>query len=520
MINKIKIEQLVSLSFLVIFGCFAITIIFHRSMEKTFIEHTEQVSQAFEVEADLERLQNILLGLEKGQWLYLLTGDADRLQPYRTAEMQIDNILNEIESDIVDGEQKKKIAEIKNLAKLQIIEMKETIDRFQEVNKQTNVNSEILQQFISTDRLVNRINLTGKIDEMIEAEQKILKQRQQEVDVAKENAAKAIFGGMAFVLLLGIAISYFLIMTMRRKEKTVNEVVNIIANSSTEIAATVEEQERVSAHQASSVNQTTTTINELAASSNHIAEQIDLSSQNANRVLSLAESSTQSANEVLVLAEGGTEKVTETLEGMSLLKQKVEAIAHQILRLEQQTNEIGSITNIVSDLANQTNMLALNAAVEAVRAGEQGKGFGVIATQIRQLADQSKTSTEKINHLIFNIQEAISMTVTVTEDGQRTADSSIQLSQETGEAFLKVARAIKEVILQNQQDSLEAISDVVVKSQQIAQSSQQQAIATSQVLDAMNSINQGAAQTATGIRETKQGIEKLNEAAMNLKQVI
>jgi methyl-accepting chemotaxis protein len=71
-----------------------------------------------------------------------------------------------------------------------------------------------------------------------------------------------------------------------------------------------------------------------------LAEQIDLSSQNANRVFSLAESSTKSVNEVLILAEGGTEKVTETLEGMFLLKQKVLVIAHQILRLEQQTSEI------------------------------------------------------------------------------------------------------------------------------------------------------------------------------------
>ncbi len=91
----------------------------------------------------------------------------------------------------------------------------------------------------------------------------------------------------------------------------------------------------------------------------------------------------------LILTEGGTQAVQQTLKGVTTLKEQVNEIANAIIRLSEQTRQIGTISSLVGDLANQTNMLALNAAVEAARAGEHGKGFGVVATEIRKLADQS-----------------------------------------------------------------------------------------------------------------------------------
>ncbi len=87
--------------------------------------------------------------------------------------------------------------------------------------------------------------------------------------------------------------------------------------------------------------------------------------------------------------------------------------------LSEQIGQIYNITNLVGDIANQTNMLALNAAVEAARAGEQGKGFAVIATEIRKLADQSRKSAERINNLVTDIQNATNTTVIVTDEGKK-----------------------------------------------------------------------------------------------------
>ncbi|MCL1470729.1 methyl-accepting chemotaxis protein [Argonema antarcticum] len=305
-----------------------------------------------------------------------------------------------------------------------------------------------------------------------------------------------------------------------RTTKSINVIVNAITTSTTEIAATVEQQERVAIQQASSVNQTTTTMIELGASSKASAEQAESSAENARQLFKLAESSAAGAHQVLNLAQQGTQTVDSTKSGMSALKEKVGAIAHQTMHLKEQTNQIGIITNIVSDLATQTHMLALNAAVEAVRAGEYGRGFGVVAAEIRKLADQSKQSAQKINALVVAIQGAIDSTVMVTDEGRKTAEEGIKLSQQTAEAFTNVTVAIENIVLSKQQTSLAAIDDIVVGSQQISLTAQQQAIAIQQVVDSMNSLNQGAVQTATGITQTKIGIQKLNEVAQNLKAIV
>jgi methyl-accepting chemotaxis protein len=317
-----------------------------------------------------------------------------------------------------------------------------------------------------------------------------------------------------------LIVSAIAVILANRTTKSINQIVTSITTSTSEIAVTIDQQERVATQQAASVNQTTATMTELGASSRVSAQQAESAAENARQVLALAESSADGSRQVLELAERGTQTVERTLAGMSTLKEKVGSIAQQTLQLTEQTNQIGSITNIVSDLASQTNMLALNAAVEAVRAGEHGRGFGVVATEIRKLADQSKQSAQKINALIFGIQSAIDSTVMATGEGRKTAEEGIKLSQETAIAFTEVTHAINEIVLSKQQTSLTAINDIVVGSQQISLNAKQQAIAIEQVGDAMNNINQGASQTASGITQTKVGIQKLNEVAQDLKAIV
>ena len=273
--------------------------------------------------------------------------------------------------------------------------------------------------------------------------------------------------------------------------RRVEEVAQEITESSMDIATTMTQQERIANDQAASVNQTTTTMDELGASSRQSAEQ--------------AEAAAADARNALVLTEGGSKAVERTLTDMSALKAKVGEIAEQILRLSEQTSQIRNISGLVSDLATQTNMLALNAAVEAVRAGEHGKGFAVVASEIRKLADQSQKSTEKINGLVADIQSAINSTVIVTDEGSKTVQASLTIAKETAEAFEGVT---------------EAINNITLSTQQISLSAKQQAIAIQQVVEAMNSLNKVANQTAQGISQVKTGTDRLNSVAQNLKQIV
>ncbi|WP_372368249.1 methyl-accepting chemotaxis protein [Candidatus Uabimicrobium sp. HlEnr_7] len=273
--------------------------------------------------------------------------------------------------------------------------------------------------------------------------------------------------------------------------KQINEAANRLSDVAFEISTTVDEHEQTTAQQASSVGETTVTMEELRVSSRKSAEQ--------------AEEAAARANQTLVLTEEGTKTVEKTLMEMSNLKEKVGAIADRILRLSEQTSQIGNITNLVTEIAGQTNMLALNAAVEAARAGEYGKGFAVVSAEIRKLADQSKKSAEKINTLVADIQKATNSTVMVTEEGTKSVEGGTVLAQKTAESFQRVTIAM---------------NSLYENTQQISLNMQQQATAIKQVGESMNDLESGSQETALGIKKTRTGVQQLNQASKKLKAMV
>jgi len=384
---------------------------------------------------------------------------------------------------------------------IKLPEQKERLAQMLEANENYDLYANQVVQLLKQGKKTEAINLfkTGKgtqdsrkfeslSTEFKNVEESLLKQETKEAKDSLNFLLIAILIG--FLLLVFLAITIALLITSGITS-SINEATKAITSSATEIAVTVEQQERAATHQAAAVQQTTTTMDELGYSSKQSAEQ--------------AEVAATGAKQVLILAETGMQTVEHTLEDMATLREKVEAIAQQILDLREQTGIIGKVSDLVSDLAKQTNMLALNAAIEAVRAGDNGKGFAVVAGEIRKLAEESKKSADKINVLVEHIQTTIHSTVTVTVEGTQKVETGVKTVQETAETFADVAEAVK---------------NVVDSSQQISMTAKQQAIAIQQVVDAMNSINQGSAQTASGIIQTKIGTQKLNDAAIHLQAVV
>lgn len=272
---------------------------------------------------------------------------------------------------------------------------------------------------------------------------------------------------------------------------TLSGTTNSVVESSSKIASTVEQQERLLTEQAASVSETTSTMELLGASSRQAAEQADASASGAQQALALS--------------EDGAKIVTRTMEGIGDLQEKVEAIADKIMRLSEQTAQIATVSDLVADIANQTNMLSLNAAVEAARAGEQGKGFTVVAGEVRKLAEQSKKSADKINTLVAEIQSSINSTVMVTDEGTKTAQAGIALAQETASAFAGIAQAI---------------DDVFANSQKIVKSARQQAVTVQQAVSAMNAINLGTTETSSGVAQVKTATQDLAGTAQKLQAIV
>lgn len=290
-------------------------------------------------------------------------------------------------------------------------------------------------------------------------------------------------------ILVGSPVGFIII--RRGITAALQEVIEVIAVSSREIDSIAAEQERIISQQAASVHQTTVSIDEL--------------SQTAKKSAKQAQSTVSNATHALQLSEAGNQTAEHTLEDINTLKQQVNRMSTKITELKQHAQEIASISELVSNLGNQTNMLALNAAVEAVRAGEYGSGFGVVATEIRKLADQSRDSAVKINDLVNEIQRAIGDTVIIADRGKVTVENSSKTLKSTADSFLGVTQSIQEVFINNQETFLSA-------------QQQQQAIA--QILQAINELNSAAKISANGISQLKLGTEQLKIAAEHLKLMV
>ena len=305
---------------------------------------------------------------------------------------------------------------------------------------------------------------------------------------ATASTIRTVWGGallsIVFALVFGLWIT-------SRITQMIGESVNALTTSSSEFAATMTEHERTVGEQSAAVAEVSATAEELGVSSQTSAQQ--------------SENTAALANQSLALTEDGINLANRSYSGIIDMKEKVGAVAEQILHLSEQAEQIGSIANVVGELAGETNMLALNAAVEAARAGEHGKGFAIVASEIRKLADQSKKSAQRTNALVKEVQKATNAAVMATEEGTKTAEEVATIAKQSGESFASLA---------------EVAQKVYEGAQQVMLNSKQQSSALTQVSEAMKNLNNGSREITAGTAQAKIGVVKLNEVAQSLKALI
>jgi len=243
--------------------------------------------------------------------------------------------------------------------------------------------------------------------------------------------------------------------------------------------------------QSAAISQTTTTVDEVRV----IAEQVVARAQDVART----------SQRTVEISLAGRETVQAAIAGMEQIKQRVEAIAGNILALSAHTQQIGDIITTVSDLAAQSNMLALNAAVEAARAGEQGKGFAVVAQEVRSLAEQSRQATAQVRTILQEIQAATNTTVMTTEEGTKGVEEGVGLATQAGAVIEQLAEVIDE--------STQAAAQMVA-------GGRQQAAGIEQIALAMQNINQATAQGLVSTRQAEQAAQDLNHLARRLGDAV
>ncbi|MCW6038817.1 hypothetical protein K4A83_21460 [Spirulina subsalsa FACHB-351] len=432
-------------------------------------ESTEYLQQSYNLEEKINNFSvSVVLSLKAHQ-IYLIDPNNESKARYNELTRQYKQQKIELTPLITDATRQPLLAELSQL----LLTIEQTNER---INQSIEVGN--LDLALEQWRGANIRGISDRVEDLLDilstSEHDVVLKAQElqnnQLDILQNTA-----GLLSIISLLGtIAVGWFLI---HRLIHRISSEANTIATSSVEITTTIEEQERIAAQQAASVNQTTATIEELSTSSRQSAEQ--------------AEAAAKAARHILVRANGKDLASGDRINEKDNLDSKSQQIVKQVLDLTEQLGRVNEFTEIVRDISSQTNMLALNAAVEAVRAGEAGKGFGVVATEIRKLADQSRQSAVSITHILQSVQTTAYSTVEVTKEGTKAVD-----------------------------DIVEGINAIALNVEQISLTARQQATATEQVRMAMDDINLGAQQTATGIAQTRIGVRSLQETASNLKTLV
>lgn len=299
-----------------------------------------------------------------------------------------------------------------------------------------------------------------------------------------------------------------------------------VADSSMQVAATSEELSASSEETSKSVEQVASSILELAEGADHQVETTD----NANdvavemskelvRISTSIEQASRVSGNTSQMAHTGTEVIEKTIESMHTIQSETATTTGMINALGDKSNEIGKIVSMITDVSEQTNLLALNAAIEAARAGEHGKGFAVVADEVKKLAEQSGNAANQVNQLIAAIQQEIKDSVNAINKGQQSVDMGIQLADEAGNTFKNITKAVNEVTHQ-----ISDISQVILQVVEGAEAMVRTVDETAKIAEDSSAHTQtiaaAAEQQTASIEEIAAASETLAKMAEGLQESI
>lgn len=267
--------------------------------------------------------------------------------------------------------------------------------------------------------------------------------------------------------------------------------VSSIHSASTELQAGAAQQATGAREQATALTEVGTTMAELLATSRQIAT-------SAQRVAQIAE-------EAVGGARAGEGIVERTQEAMGAMRRQIDAVVTHMLDLGRKSQQVGSIVEIVAELADQTNILAINATIEAAGAGEGGRRFAVVADEIRKLADRVGGSTREIRDLVAEVRAAANTTVMATEAGQKAVDAGTRQFVDVAAAFGRIATAV---------------GTTTEAAREIELSTKQQATAVEQVNAAIHNVAQASQETEASSAQTVQTAAQLAQLSDELSRLV
>jgi len=275
-------------------------------------------------------------------------------------------------------------------------------------------------------------------------------------------------------------------------------LVTTINETSEQVSSSAQETQTTARHLADAAQSQAARISTATSAINQIASLMDSVSKDSAESADVAERSVQ-------IASRGAEVVRETISGMDSIRDQIQETSKRIKRLGESSQEIGSIVELINDIAEQTNILALNAAIQAASAGEAGRGFAVVADEVQRLAERSASATKRIETLVQTIQSDTNEAVNSMEQTTAEVVAGARLAEDAGSALGDIERVSH---------------DLSALIQNISTAASQQSTAATDISHSMNAIQEITSQTSQGASQTADSIGYLAQLASDLRRSV
>ncbi|HEY1264309.1 MAG TPA: methyl-accepting chemotaxis protein [Terriglobales bacterium] len=286
--------------------------------------------------------------------------------------------------------------------------------------------------------------------------------------------------------------------SLNKMKNSLREIIQSIAGTAEHVASASEEISSSASLQAQGAETQKDQAAQIATAMQEMSSTVLQVSENSNKA---AEASRKAAE----TARHGGAIVDDTLTKMRTIAESVSSTAKKMEELGKSSDQIGRIAGVIDDIADQTNLLALNAAIEAARAGEQGRGFAVVADEVRKLAERTTTATKEIAQMIKNIQDETKVAVTAMEGGTKQVEEGVISTGQAGDA-------LKEIIHMSDQ-----VGEMITH---IATAATEQSSASEEINNNMEQIAKLVKESAEGAKQSAQACQDLSGLALDLQKLV
>ena len=511
---------------------------------KSILQSSRWVNHTYEAIRTAQSVGAAMLDMETGQRGFLVTGQDQYLEPYYDGKERFETLI--LQGQELTSDNPEQVERWRHIDQLKRQWLTESAEREIEARRKVELATKSLEPTVTLSDIKNMM-LDGKgkvhmdkirsvLKDLIDAEKALIKVRYEGQDSASSSVIMATTVGTLFAAVFSIGIAVVISRSISRPIASINQSLKEVAKgnlcqrtaigtqdelgelsnyideflgqlqqtlqeiivSSEQLmtaALQVKNATRISSQQIDQQNNETIQLGKAISDMSASIEEVAVNAQNANE-------SASHANERTV--EGNT-LVQETLSSIKELSVDVDSASDVLEELKVHSEKIGTVLDVIKNIAEQTNLLALNAAIEAARAGEQGRGFAVVADEVRTLAKRTQDSTSEIQSIILHLQAGSEQAVKVMSLSCHKSAITLEKAEKTGEFLGSINAAISQVQNMNTQISLAA---------------REQANVTQSVEHSIVNIERISKVSATNARETEQTGENMAQMSQKLQQLV